>query len=87
MFTRIDHITVCVADLELAIAQYRKLGFHVAMGGVHTGRGTYNAIAFNDADYIELLAIRDADEYRTAVARGQGDAGLDTYIAAGGGPS
>jgi len=85
MFTRIDHITVCVADLELAIAQYRKLGFHVAMGGVHTGRGTHNAIAFNDADYIELLAIRDADEYRTAVARGQGDAGLDTYIAAGGG--
>lgn len=85
MFTRIDHVTVCVADLEQAMAQYRKLGFHVAMGGVHAGKGTHNAIAFNAADYIELLAIRDRAEYRAAVAAGRGDAGLEEYIAAGGG--
>jgi hypothetical protein len=30
---------------------------------VHTGRGTHNAIAFLDDDYLELLSIRDKAEY------------------------
>jgi catechol 2,3-dioxygenase-like lactoylglutathione lyase family enzyme len=85
MLTRIDHVTLCVPDLEQGIAQFRKLGFNVNAGGVHVGKGTHNAIAFNDADYIELLAIRDRAEYDAAVKAGTGDAGLAAFIAAGGG--
>ena len=85
MLTRIDHITVCVHDLDEGIAQFRRLGFNVAIGGVHPGKGTHNAIAFNDEDYIELLAIRDRAEYDDAVQAGIGDAGLADFVAAGGG--
>ena len=59
MFTRIDHVTICVPDLAQGIEQYRKLGFNIHAGGAHPGKGTHNAIAFNRDDYIELLAIRD----------------------------
>jgi hypothetical protein len=85
MFTRIDHITICVPDLQQGMAQFRKLGFNINMGGVHVGKGTHNAIAFNDEDYIELLAIRDHTEYQAAVKNGTGDAGLAEFVAAGGG--
>jgi catechol 2,3-dioxygenase-like lactoylglutathione lyase family enzyme len=85
MFTRIDHITIVVPDLQQGMAQFRKLGFNINMGGVHVGKGTHNAIAFNDEDYIELLAIRDHTEYQAAVKNGTGDAGLAEFIAAGGG--
>lgn len=85
MLTRIDHVTICVPDLDQGIAQFRKLGFNVAMGGVHPGKGTHNAIAFNDEDYIELLGIRDRAEYEAAVKAGRGDVGLAEFIAAGGG--
>jgi hypothetical protein len=85
MFTRIDHVTICVSDLQQGMAQFRKLGFNVNMGGVHVGKGTHNAIAFNDDDYIELLAIRDHSEYQAAVKNGTRDAGLAEFIAAGGG--
>lgn len=85
MFTRIDHITICVPDLRYGMAQFSKLGFGVAMGGVHPGRGTHNAIAFNGEDYIELLAIRDRTEYEGAVRAGEGDADLAEFLAAGGG--
>ena len=46
MFTRIDHVMVCVPELDRGVDQYRRLGFNVHPGGVHTGRGTHNAIAF-----------------------------------------
>jgi hypothetical protein len=85
MLTRIDHVTICVPDLQQGMSQLKKLGFNVNPGGVHVGKGTHNAIAFNDADYIELLAIRDAAEYQAAVKAGHGDAGLAEFIAAGGG--
>jgi catechol 2,3-dioxygenase-like lactoylglutathione lyase family enzyme len=86
MFTRIDHVMLCVSDLNAAIAQFRKLGFNMHEGGAHPGRGTHNAVAFNQDDYIELLAIRDAAEYRAAAARpGGASGGLPDFIAAGGG--
>ncbi len=46
MLTRVDHVMVCVTDLEPGIEAYRRLGFNIHPGGVHTGRGTHNAIAF-----------------------------------------
>src|SRR5262245_45239209 len=48
MLTRIDHVMICVPDLRQGIETYSKLGFNVYSGGVHPGRGTHNAISFNE---------------------------------------
>jgi hypothetical protein len=86
MFTRIDHLMICVPDLERGAAQYRRLGFNVQPGGTHPGKGTHNAIALNDPDYLELLAIRDPAEERAAEAKaGSWGRDLTGYIKAGGG--
>jgi catechol 2,3-dioxygenase-like lactoylglutathione lyase family enzyme len=84
MFTRIDHIMICVPDLQQGIEAYTKLGFSVRPGGLHPGKGTHNAIAFFQDDYLELLAIRDMAEHQAA-APGSPDAGLTEFLAAGGG--
>jgi hypothetical protein len=85
MFTRIDHVMICVPDLPQGISQYGKLGFNIFPGGVHPGKGTHNAIALNQDDYLELLAIHDPVEQRSASTAGTADAGLRDFIAAGGG--
>jgi len=81
MLTRIDHVMICVADLGKAIDAYTRIGFDVRPGGEHTGRGTENAIAFNADDYLELLGLRDRDEYLAASPGG----GLIEFLARGGG--
>jgi catechol 2,3-dioxygenase-like lactoylglutathione lyase family enzyme len=78
MLTRIDHAMICVPDLKAGIDTYRRLGFDVQPGGVHPGRGTENAIAFFDEDYIEILAIRDAE-------RQLASPGLVEFLGRGGG--
>jgi catechol 2,3-dioxygenase-like lactoylglutathione lyase family enzyme len=80
MLTRIDHVMICVPDLDRGIDAYRRMGFDVQAGGVHPGRGTHNAIAFHREDYLELLSVRDRDEYTRA-----GGGGLLDFLAAGGG--
>lgn len=82
MITQIDHITIGVPVLEQGVAQYRALGFSVLPGGVHAGKGTHNALAWNGSEYLELLAIRDPAEYRAA--SGSGGA-FEQFVAAGGG--
>ena len=81
MLTRIDHVMICVPDLARGIDAYTRMGFDVMPGGVHTGRGTHNAIAFNDQDYLELLSVRDHAEYLAASPNG----GLLAFLARGGG--
>ena len=81
MLTRIDHVMICVADLDRGIDACTRLGFNVHPGGVHTGRGTHNAIAFFEDDYLELLSIRDKDEYLSHSAFG----GLVELLEQGGG--
>ena len=76
--TRIDHVMICVPDLESGIETYRRIGFDVHRGGVHPGGGTENAIAFFEDDYLELLGIRAGEQ---ALA---GPAVVD-FIARGGG--
>jgi hypothetical protein len=44
MITRIDHVTICVPDLDAGVAQFKKLGFNMAAGGAHPGKGAHNAI-------------------------------------------
>ena len=84
MFTRIDHVMICVHDLELGIEQYRKIGFDIHPGGNHPGKGTHNAIAFNAEDYVELLAIRDPVEQQAASrVPGTTATGLSEFLAKG----
>lgn len=81
MLTRIDHVMVCVAELASGMDAYARLGFSVHPGGVHAGEGTHNAIAFNEDDYLELLAVRDRGEY----LRNSPYGGLLDFVAQGGG--
>lgn len=81
MLTRLDHVMICVPDLERAVDAYTRIGFEIHPGGLHPGRGTHNAIAFNDEDYVELMGVRDRDEY----VRARPDGGLLEFLAAGGG--
>ena len=71
VLTRIDHIMICVPDLERGIDAYTRIGFAIAPGGAHTGRATHNAIAFQQDDYLEVLSLRERD---AAVAPGSSDA-------------
>jgi hypothetical protein len=85
VFTRIDHVMICVPDLAQGMEQYRKLGFNIYAGGTHPGKGTHNAIAFNAEDYVELLAIHDRAEYDAAGRSTWASGTLGDFIAAGGG--
>jgi catechol 2,3-dioxygenase-like lactoylglutathione lyase family enzyme len=83
VLTRIDHVMICVPDLDAGIAAYTRIGFNVYPGGAHTGRATHNAIAFNAEDYLELLSLRERSAGGPGVA-GE-DAALAEYLARGGG--
>src|SRR5215467_9314542 len=81
MLTRIDHVMICVPDLQHGIDTYTRLGFTISPGGVHPGQGTHNAIAFHEEDYLELLSVRDRDEYLSSHPGG----GLLEFLVQGGG--
>jgi hypothetical protein len=81
VLTGIDHVMICVPDLTRGMEAYERIGFSIHPGGVHPGKGTHNAIAFNREDYLELLAIRDRGEYLS----GSPWPGLLDFIGAGGG--
>lgn len=84
MLTRIDHVMICVPDLQRGIDAYTRIGFQVYPGGAHTGRGTHNAIAFHQEDYLELLSVRDRGEH-AAAGPGGPEARLVEFLARGGG--
>lgn len=81
MLIRIDHVMICVPSLDQGIETYARLGFDIHPGGVHPGRGTHNAIAFHGDDYLELMSVRDRDEYLAASPGG----GLLAFLERGGG--
>ena len=52
-----DHVVLVVDDLEHAVSAFSNEGFNVVSGGINGP--THNAIiAFSDATYIELIALR-----------------------------
>src|SRR4029450_2940163 len=81
MLTRIDHVMICVPDLQQGIDAYTRIGFNVSPGGVHPGKGPHKAIAFHEEAYLELMSVRDRDEYLA----GNPGGGLLEFLARGGG--
>jgi hypothetical protein len=81
---RLVQVIVLVTDLDDARQEMENLGFRVAAGGRHPGRGTANLIVpFGDA-YLELLAVLDRAE---AAASPQGRPVLDALGVRGPGPA
>ena len=80
MLTRIDHVMICVPELSAGIEAYRRIGFDIHPGGAHAGGGTHNAIAFHDADYLELLSPRPG---APAPAPGSSEARLAEFLGRG----
>lgn len=62
MAYRLDHVVIAARDLEAASQRMRAMGFDVRAGGAHPGQGTQNAIIRFGLDYLELLAIANAQE-------------------------
>lgn len=81
MLTRIDHVMICPPRLEAGIEAYTRMGFSVHPGGVSGTKGTHNAIAFLEDDYLELVSLSDRDAYLAASPGG----GLADFLARGGG--
>ena len=76
MILGLDHVVIVVSDLERAVQDYRALGFTVAVGGRHPGRGSRNAlVVFEDGAYLELFAYEAPSEerrYKLLEAHGEG---------------
>jgi hypothetical protein len=56
---RLDHLVVCVHDLEQAAQSWRTLGFNLTPTGVHPF-GTSNRLAMFGNNFLEVLAVTDA---------------------------
>ena len=54
----IDHLVLCVRDLEAARERYRSLGFTLTPRGVHPF-GTANSLVQFRSNYLELLTVAD----------------------------
>jgi Glyoxalase-like domain len=60
LLTRLDHLVILVNDLDLAAADYERLGFTVTPGGEHADGLTRNAlIPFDDGFYFKLVSAPD----------------------------
>ncbi|WP_038945806.1 VOC family protein, partial [Bradyrhizobium japonicum] len=55
---RIDHLVICVRDLEQAALDWQRLGFNLTPTGVHPF-GTSNRLAQFADNFLELLAVTD----------------------------
>jgi hypothetical protein len=63
VLTRLDHLVILVRDLEVAAADYERLGFAVTPGGEHADGLTRNALVpFEDGTYLELVSFLDPED-------------------------
>lgn len=81
---RFDHLLHWVPDPDAAQAQYQALGFHVAPGGQHPGRGTQNRLCHFGLPYVELLSIHDRAQAERSNLSAMLPA-VDALLAEGGG--
>lgn len=56
-----DHLVHFLDKPEKFITELKGLGVHSVEGGVHEGRGTYNALSYFDLSYLEYLGTYDRD--------------------------
>lgn len=57
MTVTFDHVVITVENLDQAITDFSKLGFHVTRGGAH-GRTEMAMVLFADGTYLELITLR-----------------------------
>jgi Glyoxalase-like domain len=63
VLTRLDHLVILVRDLQLASADFERLGFAVTPGGEHADGLTRNALVpFEDGTYLELVSFLDPED-------------------------
>jgi hypothetical protein len=63
VLTRLDHLVILVSDLDLAAADYERLGFAVTPGGEHADGLTRNALVpFEDGSYFELVSFLNPED-------------------------
>ena len=65
----LDHVVLCVRDLDAAVARYNDLGFTTTPRAKHPW-GTANALVQLDGNFIELLTIAEPDKIKGAAAGG-----------------
>ncbi|MGN7115271.1 VOC family protein [Lysinibacillus odysseyi] len=65
---KLDHIVHFVDSPEVAMTELRSNGLHVVPGGKHEQWGTYNALCYFNAAYIELIGIYDQEKFKVAAA-------------------
>lgn len=59
----VDHVVIAVTDLERAAAEWAALGFTLSPRGVHSAHmGTINHTLMLGPDYLELLAVAQAND-------------------------
>jgi catechol 2,3-dioxygenase-like lactoylglutathione lyase family enzyme len=61
----VDHVVLCVRDLDAAVARYNALGFTTTPRAEHPW-GTANALVQLDGNFIELLAIAEPEKVQAA---------------------
>lgn len=80
----IDHVIVCLPDLEVSVARFESThGVASVEGGRHRGHGTGNRLVPLGETYIELVAVVDEAE-AAASPFGSWVAGRATYSGADG---
>jgi hypothetical protein len=63
VLTRLDHLVILVRGLQLASADYERLGFAVTAGGEHADGLTRNALVpFEDGTYLEMVSFLDPED-------------------------
>jgi len=63
VLTRLDHLVILVNDLDLAAADYERLGFAVTPGGEHADGLTRNAVVpFGAGSYFELVSFLNPED-------------------------
>lgn len=68
MSLAIDHIVLCVEDLDEAAGEIQgRLGLGSLAGGRHSGHGTGNRIVPLGSSYLELVAVVDSEESASSV--------------------